>query len=93
MNIIIRIWLLITCLALGIFYAEVKFVNDKLKERNSNIKITSSFKGKIRTALGSIALCACPILHIFVIYVSLFAHEEIITRVIQKVEQELDKKE
>ena len=59
--IIIKIWLLITCVAIGVFYAQVRFVGDKLKERNPNIKIGGgSLKGKIEALMGSFVLCACP---------------------------------
>lgn len=91
--IIIKIWLLITCVAIGVFYAQVRFVGDKLKERNPNIKIGGSLKGKIEAFVASFVLCACPILHIFMIFVSFASRDFIVMRAIEKIEREMDKKE
>ena len=92
--IIIKIWLLITCVAIGVFYAQVRFVGDKLKERNPNIKIGGgSLKGKIEAILGSFVLCACPILHIFIIFASIVSRDFIVARAIERIEREMDKEE
>ena len=92
--IIIKIWLLITCVAIGVFYAQVRFVSDKLKERNPNIKIGGgSLKGKIEALMGSFVRCACPILHIFMIFASIASRDFIVTRAIERIEREMDKKE
>lgn len=92
--IIIKIWLLITCVAIGVFYAQVRFVSDKLKERNPNIKIGGgSLKGKIEALMGSFVLCACPILHIFMIFASIASRDFIVARAIERIEREMDKKE
>ena len=92
--IIIKIWLLITCVAIGVFYAQVRFVSDKLKERNPNIKIGGgSLKGKIEALMGSFVLCACPILHIFMIFASIASRNYIIMRAIERIEREMDKEE
>lgn len=92
--IIIKIWLFITCVAIGVFYAQVRFVSDKLKERNPNIKLGGgSLKGKIEVLMGSFALCACPILHIFMIFASIVSRDFIVTRAIERIEREMDKKE
>ena len=92
--IIIKIWLLITCIAVGVFYAQVRFVSDKLKERNPNIKIGGgSLKGKIEALMGSFVLCACPILHIFMIFASIASRDYIVTRAIERIEREMDKEE
>lgn len=94
MNIIIKIWLLITCIAIGVFYAQVRFVSDKLKERNPNIKIGGgSLKGKIEALMGSFVLCACPILHIFIIFASIASRDFIVARAIERIEREMDKEE
>lgn len=91
---IIKIWLLITCVAIGVFYAQVRFVSDKLKERNPNIKLGGgSLKGKIEALMGSFVLCACPILHIFMIFASIASRDFIVTRAIERIEREMDKKE
>lgn len=90
--IIIKIWLLITCVAIGVFYAQVRFVSDKLKERNPNIKIGGgSLKGKIEALMGSFVLCACPILHIFIIFASIASRDFIVMRAIERIERETDK--
>ena len=92
--IIIKIWLLITCVAIGVFYAQVRFVSDKLKERNPNIKIGGgSLKGKIEALMGSFVLCACPILHIFIIFASIASRDFIVAREIERIEREMDKEE
>ena len=92
--IIIKIWLLITCVAIGVFYAQVRFVSDKLKERNPNIKIGGgSLKGKIEALMSSFVLCACPILHIFIIFASIASRDFIVARAIERIEREMDKKE
>ena len=92
--IVIKIWLLITCVAIGVFYAQVRFVSDKLKERNPNIKIGGgSLKGKIEALMGSFVLCACPILHIFMILASIVSRNYIIMRAIERIEREMDKEE
>ena len=92
--IIIKIWLLITCIAIGVFYAQVRFVSDKLKERNPNIKIGGgSLKGKIEALMGSFVLCACPILHIFIIFASIASRDFIVMRAIERIEREMDKEE
>lgn len=91
---IIKIWLLITCVAIGVFYAQVRFVSDKLKERNPNIKLGGgSLKGGIEAFMGSFALCACPILHIFMIFVWIARRDSIVTCAIERIEREIDKKE
>ena len=92
--IIIKIWLLITCVAIGVFYAQVRFVSDKLKERNPNIKIGGgSLKGKIEALMGSFVLCACPILHIFMIFASIASRDFIVARAIERIEREMNKEE
>ena len=92
--IIIKIWLLITCIAIGVFYAQVRFVSDKLKERNPNIKIGGgSLKGKIEALMGSFVLCACPILHIFMIFASIASRDFIVARAIERIEREMNKEE
>ena len=92
--IIIKIWLLITCVAIGVFYSQVRFVSDKLKERNPNIKIGGgSLKGKLEALMGSFALCACPILHIFIIFASIASRDFIVMRAIERIEREMDKEE
>ena len=92
--IIIKIWLLITCVAIGVFYAQVRFVSDKLKERNPNIKIGGgSLKGKIEALMGSFVLCACPILHIFMIFASIASRNFIVMRAIERIEREMDREE
>lgn len=92
--IIIKIWLLITCIAIGVFYAQVRFVSDKLKERNPNIKIGGgSLKGKIEALMGSFVLCACPILHIFMIFASIVNRDLIVMRAVERIEREMDKEE
>lgn len=92
--IIIKIWLLITCVAIGVFYAQVRFVSDKLKERNPNIKIGGgSLRGKIEALMGSFVLCACPILHVFMIFASIASRDYIVTRAIERIEREMDKGE
>lgn len=92
--IIIKIWLLITCVAIGVFYAQIRFVGDKLKERNPNIKIGGgSLKGKIEVLVSSFILCACPIVHILVIYISIVSRDFIVMRAIERIEREMDKKE
>lgn len=47
MNIIIRIWLVITCLALGLFYANALLIKEKLKEKYPN----ATFKNSLLLAL------------------------------------------
>lgn len=92
--VIIKIWLLITCVAIGVFYAQVRFVDDKLKERNPNIRIGGgSLKGKIEVLMGSFIFCACPILHIFMIFASIISRDFIATRAIERIEREMNKKE
>ena len=86
---IIKIWLFITCIAIGVFCAQIRFIIDKIKERNPNIKLGGgSLKGKIEALMGTFALCACPILHIFTIFVSFINRDFIITRVIEIIERE-----
>lgn len=92
--IVIKIWLLVTCIAIGVFYAQVRFVSNKLKERNPNIKIGGgSLKGKIEALMGSFVLCACPILHIFMIFASIASRDFIVMRAIERIEREMDKEE
>lgn len=90
MNIIIRIWLLITCLALGLFYANSLLIKQELKEKypNADFKKQSAISF-IMITMQSILMCACPIIHIFVIYASIFNYENIVNRVIQGVEQSM----
>lgn len=90
MNIIIRIWLLITCLALGLFYANALLIKEKLKEKypNASFKKQSATSFFMTTA-QSILMCACPIIHIFVIYTSIFNYEDIINRALRRVEESM----
>ena len=60
MNIIIRIWLVITCLALGVFYANALLIKEKIKEKYPNV----IFKTHFMTHMQAILECACPITHI-----------------------------
>ena len=92
--IVIKIWLLITCVAIGVFYAQFRFVSDKLKERNPNIKIGGgSLKGKLEVLVSSFVLCACPIVHILVIYTSIASRDYIVMRAIERIERGMNKKE
>lgn len=90
MNIIIRIWLLITCLALGLFYANNLLVEQKLKEKypNAVFKKQSIFSSFTIFA-QSVLMCACPLIHLLVIYVSIFKYDDIINRAVQRVEQSM----
>ena len=92
---IIKIWLFITCVAIGIFYAQARFIIDKIKEWNPNIKLGGggSLKGKIEVLMGTFALCACPILHIFTISVLFINRDFLIMRAIEIIERENDKGE
>lgn len=90
MNIIIRIWLLITCLALGLFYANSLLVRQKLKEKYPNAVFKRrSFLGSFTTFIQSVFMCACPLIHLIIIYVSIFNCDDIINRAMQRVEQEM----
>lgn len=92
---IIKIWLFITCIAIGFFYAQARFIVDKIKERNPNIKLrgSGSLKGKIEALMGTFALCACPILHIFTIFVLIINRDLLVTRAIEIIERDGDKGE
>lgn len=50
-------------------------------------------KGKIEALMGSFVLCACPILHIFMIFASIVSRDFIVTRAIERIEREMDKEE
>jgi hypothetical protein len=90
MNIIIRIWLLITCLALGFFYANSLLVRQKLKEKYPNAVFKRrSFLGSFTTFVQSVFMCACPFIHLVLIYVSIFEYDIIIDKVVQHVEQSM----
>ena len=86
MNIIIRIWLVITCLALGLFYANSLLIKEKIKEKYPNaIFKKHSVTSFIMTTIQSVLMCACPIIHIFIIYVSIFNYEIIMDRAVQRI--------
>lgn len=90
MNIIIRIWLLITCIALGLFYANGLLIKEKIKEKYPNaIFKMHSVTSFIMTTMQAILMCACPVIHIFVIYISIFNYENIMSRAVQRVEQSM----
>ena len=88
--IVIKIWLVITCLALGLFYANTLLIKEKLREKYPNAifkrQSTISF---IMTTMQSVLMCACPIIHIFVIYTSIFDYENIVSRAMQRVEESM----
>lgn len=88
--IIIKIWLLITCLALGLFYANALLIKEKIKEKYPNaIFKKQSVTSFIMTTMRSVLMCACPIIHIFVIYTSIFNYENIMDRTMQRIEQSM----
>ena len=88
--IIIKIWLLITCLALGLFYANTLLIKEKLREKYPNaIFKRQSAISFIMTTMQSVLMCACPIIHIFVIYTSIFDYENIVSRAIRRVEESM----
>lgn len=89
MNIIIRIWLLITCLALGLFYANSLLIKQKLEEKYPKAIFKQSFLGSFTTFVQSILMCACPFVHLLVIYVSIFNYEDITNRAMQRVEESM----
>lgn len=90
MNIIIRIWLIITCLALGLFYANTLLIKEKLKEKYPKaIFKKQSVTSFIMTTMRTVLMCACPIIHIFVIYTSIFNYENIMGKAVQRVEQSM----
>ena len=90
MNIIIRIWLVITCLALGLFYANALLIKEKLREKYPNaIFKRQSAISFIMTTMQSVLMCACPIIHLFVIYTSIFNYETIMDKAVQRVEQSM----
>lgn len=93
MNFITRIWLIITCFTLAILFAQITMVIDIFKERNPDVKIGGgSLMGKIECLLGIIIVSACPILHLFTISTALLCYEDIVTRVIENVEEKIGKK-
>lgn len=90
MNIIIRIWLVITCLALGLFYANALLVKQKLKEKYPNIVFKKQpIFGLFTTFVQSVLMCACPLIHLLVIYASIFRYDDIINRAVQRIEQSI----
>lgn len=87
---IIRIWLLITCLALGLFYANSLLVRQKLKEKYPNAVFKrQSVLGSFSAFAQSVLLCACPLVHLLTIYTSIFKCDDIINRAIQRIEQDM----
>ena len=92
MNIIIRIWLLITCFALGLFYANSLLVKQALREKYPNAVFKKfSLLGFLKTFIESVLMCACPIIHLLVIYVSISNYEDILNRVLRRVEDDINK--
>ena len=90
---IIRIWLLITCLALGLFYANSLLVRQKLKEKYPNaIFKRQSVLGSFSAFAQSVLMCACPLVHLLVIYTSIFKYDDIINRAMRRVEQDMKEK-
>lgn len=88
MSIIIRIWLLISCIAFGIHHANRRLIHDRLKEKHPNAEIVpASFKVRMEVVFNSILLCACPILHIFTLYISIFYSKDIIARTVEEIER------
>lgn len=88
--IVIKIWLIITCLALGLFYANTLLIKEKLREKYPNaIFKRQSAISFIMTTMQSVLMCACPIIHIFVIYTSIFDYENIVSRAMQRVEESM----
>lgn len=41
------------------------------------------------TTMQSVLMCACPIIHLFVIYTSIFNYEIIMDKAVQRVEQSM----
>ena len=88
--IVIKIWLVITCLALGLFYANTLLIKEKLREKYPNaIFKRQSAVSFIMTTIQSVLMCACPIIHIFVIYTSISDYENIVSRAMQRVEENM----
>lgn len=89
MSIIVKIWLLITCLALGLFYANGLLIKQKLKEKYPKAIFKHSFFGSFSTFVQSILMCACPFIHLLVIYISIFDYENIVSRAMRRVEESM----
>lgn len=89
MSIIIKIWLVITCLALGLFYANALFIKQELKEKYPNAVFKKkSFFGALITFVQSVFMCACPLIHLLIIYVSIFKYDDIINKVEQNIKED-----
>ena len=84
-----KLILIITCVALGLFYATSLTAHEKFKAKHPTAKISVSVGEKMRGIIMAIILCACPILHLLVIGVLIFSGEEIIDRTIEKLEDEI----
>ena len=84
-----KLILIITCVALGLFYATSLTAHEKFKVKHPTAKISVSVGEKMRGIIMAIILCACPILHLLVIGVLIFSGEEIIDRTIEQLEDEI----
>ena len=84
-----KLILIITCVAMGLFYATSLTAHEKFKAKHPTAKISVSVGEKMRGIIMAIILCACPILHLLVIGVLIFSGEEIIDRTIEKLEDEI----
>ena len=84
-----KLILIITCVALGLFYATSLTAHEKFKAKHPTAKISVTVGEKMRGIIMAIILCACPILHLLVIGVLIFSGEEIIDRTVEKLEDEI----
>lgn len=84
-----KLILIITCVALGLFYATSLTAHEKFKAKHPTAKTSVSVGEKMRGIIMAIILCACPILHLLVIGVLLFSGEEIIDRTVEQLEDEI----
>lgn len=84
-----KLILIITCVALGLFYATSLTAHEKFKAKHPTAKISTTIGEKMRGIIMTIVLCACPILHLLVIGVLIFNGEEIIDRTIEQLENRI----
>lgn len=84
-----KLILIITCVALCLFYATSLTVHEKFRAKHPTAKISVSIGEKIRGIIMALILCACPILHLLVIAVLIIYGDDIIDRTLEQLEDKI----
>ena len=92
MHALMIFWRLTSCIVVGLFCSVVLTAKKIFYAKHPNAKLAPTPPGeKLYGLLATLALCACPILHLLTGFVLLFQYDEVIGSAIRKIEEKIIK--